>query len=282
MKLGIIDVGGGYRDIYGAGVLDVCMQENIVFDTCIGVSAGSANLASYLSGQNGRSRTCYMEYIFRKEYMSLRNWISKRNYTDIAYMYDAIWSSAGENPLDFSAMCAHPAQFFVACCNAISGELIWFDKSHFAQDCYDVLKAACALPVINTPVTVAGKICMDGGMCDPVPVLKALEEGCDKLVVILTRPIDTIRTPKFDCFVAGLIEKQFPKAAERIRTRSSMYNEGVARAIRLQEEGRAIIVAPDSIRGLSTLTRDKKKMMTLYKKGMKDAAKVLDFIRSAV
>ena len=48
MKIGIIDVGGGFRDIYGAGVLDVCMEQGIRFDYCIGISAGSANLASYL------------------------------------------------------------------------------------------------------------------------------------------------------------------------------------------------------------------------------------------
>jgi len=279
MKLGVIDVGGGYRDIYGAGVLDVCMKENIVFDTCIGVSAGSANLASYLSGQAGRSYTCYLDYVFRREYANLSNWIRKRNYTDTSYLYDDIWSSEGEDPLDYAALLKHPAQFFIACCNAISGELIWFDKSHLRQDSYDVLKAACALPLINTPVKIGETICMDGGMCDPVPVLKAREEGCDKLVVILTRPVNTIRKPKLDKLVARMIEKQFPHAAKRIRTRSQKYNEGVARAIRLQEEGRAIIIAPDSINGLSTLTRDKNKLMALYEKGVRDAAKVLDFIR---
>lgn len=55
MKIGIIDVGGGFRDIYGAGVLDVCMEQGIRFDYCIGISAGSANLISYLSWQPKRS-----------------------------------------------------------------------------------------------------------------------------------------------------------------------------------------------------------------------------------
>jgi len=282
MKLGIIDVGGGYRDIYGAGVLDVCMKENIVFDTCIGVSAGSANLASYLSGQAGRSHTCYLEYVFRKEYVSICNWIKKHNYNDTSYLYDTIWGSKGEDPLDFAALNTNPAKFFIAACNAMNGELIWFDKSNMAQDCYDVLKAACALPVINSPVTIDGMVCLDGGMCDPIPIKKALEEGCDKLVVILTRPIDTVRKARFDKFVAWLIQKQFPYAAQRIRTRSAKYNQGVADALRLQEEGRAIVVAPDTIEGLSTLTRDKAKLQTLYEKGVRDAKKVLDFIRSCV
>ena len=55
MKTGIIDVGGGFRDIYGAGVLDACLAQGIRFDYCIGISAGSANLISYLSQQPRRS-----------------------------------------------------------------------------------------------------------------------------------------------------------------------------------------------------------------------------------
>ena len=46
MKIGVVDVGGGLRGIYAAGVFDYCMDENIKFDCCIGVSAGSANVAS--------------------------------------------------------------------------------------------------------------------------------------------------------------------------------------------------------------------------------------------
>ena len=42
MKYGVIDVGGGLRGIYGAGVLDRCLEEDLRFDLCIGVSAGSA------------------------------------------------------------------------------------------------------------------------------------------------------------------------------------------------------------------------------------------------
>ena len=39
---GVIDVGGGLRDIYGAGVFDTCLDMNLYFDCCIAVSAGAA------------------------------------------------------------------------------------------------------------------------------------------------------------------------------------------------------------------------------------------------
>ena len=68
MKLGIIDVGGGFRGIYAAGVFDFCLDRDIHFDLVVGVSAGSANALSYLAGQRGRNYTFYTEYSFRKEY----------------------------------------------------------------------------------------------------------------------------------------------------------------------------------------------------------------------
>ena len=55
MKIAVVDAGGGLRGIYAAGVLDFCLAEGIYFDVGVGISAGSANIASYLAGQKGRN-----------------------------------------------------------------------------------------------------------------------------------------------------------------------------------------------------------------------------------
>ena len=44
---GIVDVGGGMRGVFSAGIYDRFIEEGINFDLCIGVSAGSANIISY-------------------------------------------------------------------------------------------------------------------------------------------------------------------------------------------------------------------------------------------
>lgn len=72
----------GLRGIYGAGVLDRCMEEGVQFDCCIGVSAGSANMCSYVAGQHGRNKPFYQDYSFRKEYMSVGNLVHKHSYLD--------------------------------------------------------------------------------------------------------------------------------------------------------------------------------------------------------
>ena len=78
MKTGIIDVGGGFRGIYACGVLDYCLEQNIRFDIGIGISAGSANLASFIAGQRRRNFTFYTEYGLRKQYASVGNFIRKK------------------------------------------------------------------------------------------------------------------------------------------------------------------------------------------------------------
>ncbi|MEN8077835.1 patatin-like phospholipase family protein [Clostridioides difficile] len=88
--IGIIDVGVGLRGIYGTGVLDFRLDNNINFDYGIGVSAGSANIASYFGKQKGRNLKFYSEYIFRKEYMSLHNLFRNGSYIDLDYVYSGL------------------------------------------------------------------------------------------------------------------------------------------------------------------------------------------------
>lgn len=281
MKIGIIDVGGGFRDIYGTGVLDVCMEQGIQFDSCIGISAGSANLASYLSHQPGRSYTFYMEYVFRKEYASLENWLKTRNYVDLDYIYDTLSNSDGENPVDYEAMEKNPAEFLVGACNALTGEPVYFDKSYLRKDHYDIFKASCALPVFCKPYMIGDIPCLDGGICDPVPVLKAQGDGCDRIVVILTHPVDFRREQKKDRTIAKILSRSYPRAGEALMNRYKAYNDGVAYAQEMERQGSVLIIAPDDVCGLSTLTKDKEKLQQMYDKGRRDAAKIAPFLQKA-
>ena len=78
--VGVIDVGGGMRDIYGAGAFDRFLDDGVSFDCCVGVSAGSGNLISFLAGQRGRAYRFYCTYSFRKQYMSIGNFIKDGSY----------------------------------------------------------------------------------------------------------------------------------------------------------------------------------------------------------
>ncbi len=278
MKVGVIDVGGGYRGIYAAGVFDYCMDEHIQFDLGIGVSAGSANLISYAAGQRGRNLRFYTEYGIRKEYAGARNFLTKKTFIDLDYAYSTLSNSDGEYPLDYPAFARNPMEFYVVTTNARSGKVRYFDKSDVAQDDYDAMKASCAIPFVCGPYNVAGEAYFDGALSDPVPVKKAIELGCDKIVLLLTKPEDFIRTGHDDERIARLIHRQYPEAAESLRLHAQRYNEGVALAKEYVAKGDAIIVAPDDTCGVTTLTRDPKLLEKLYHKGYSDGHKIKDFL----
>ena len=42
--MGIVDVGGGMRGVFGCGVTDFLLDNDITFDYCLGVSAGGADI----------------------------------------------------------------------------------------------------------------------------------------------------------------------------------------------------------------------------------------------
>ena len=151
MKIGIVDVGGGLRGIYAAGVLDYCMDQGIRFDVGIGVSAGSANLASYTAGQKGRNYQFYTEYAFRKQYMSLGNFIRKKSYVDMDYVYGTLCGADGENPLDYPALRDNPMEFYVVATDAKTGQPKYFDKTDIRQDDYSIMKASSAIPFVCKP-----------------------------------------------------------------------------------------------------------------------------------
>ncbi len=281
MKTGIIDVGGGFRDIYGAGILDVCLEQGIHFDYCIGISAGSANMASYMAGQHGRNYTFYMEYVFRKAYASPENWLKTRNYVDLDYVYSTLSGSGGENPIDYPALRDNPAELYVGACDARTGKPVYFDKSMLSQDHYDIFKASSALPVFCKPVMIGDIPCLDGGISDPIPVLKALGDGCDRVVVILTRPTNEPRVQKKDVMIAKILRRSYPAASERMLMRYKLYNDSVAYALEMQREGHVLVVAPDDVCGLSTLTKDREKLQQMYDKGRRDAQAIRPFLEKA-
>ena len=278
MKYGVVDVGGGVRGVYAAGVFDRCMDEGIRFDLCVGVSAGSANIASYLSGQRGRNYRFYCKYAFRKEYMSFRNFLKTGAYLDLGYAYETLSAPDGEDPFGFGPFFASSGEFYAVATDAVTGEARYFTKDDVGLVGMRVFMASSAIPFLCRPCGICGANYYDGALGDPVPVEKAFALGCDKVVLVLTRPRDFVRTAEKDGKLAACIQHKYPVAAEKLRRRAAHYNEQVARAKEYEAEGRLLIVAPDDTAGIGTLTKDKSALRRFYAKGYRDAEAIRAFM----
>lgn len=276
MKTGVIDVGGGFRGIYAAGVLDSCLDRGITFDLGIGISAGSANMASFAAGQRGRNYRFYTDYSFRKQYASLGNFLRRRSYVDLDYVYSVLSNRGGEDPLDYPALRDNPMALHVIALNAVTGQTKVFGREDLRQDCYDVFKASSALPWFCRPYVIRGVPYYDGGLGDPVPVKRALDMGCDRVVLILTKPETERRTARKDQRIASRIRREYPAAAERLCRRAELYNKEVDLAQKYAREGRVLIVAPDDTCGVDTLRRDPESLERLYQKGLQDGQRLAE------
>ncbi len=280
--LGLIDVGGGLRGAYTAGIYDFLNDRGVQpFDYLLGVSAGSANLISYLARQRGRNHQFYTEYAFRKEYMSLENALKTGSYIGLDYIYTTLSGPGGEDPVDLKVFNADPARYEVVVTDAATGEPVYYGKEWMAQSNYDVIKASCAVPGAARPYSVNGRPGFDGGIADPVPYRRALEQGCDKLVVLLTRPADYIRPPLEHRDMMERVLRRWPNAYAALLRRPVRYNRDVEAVKELERQGKALLVAPTDIAGMSTLKRDKEAIERLYQMGYADAPRVLAFAEAA-
>lgn len=282
MKIGVVDVGGGYRGIYAAGVLDYCLDHGIRFDLGIGVSAGSVNLVSYLAGQPRRNLRFYTEYGLRRETAGANVFLKQHTFIDLDYMYSTLSNSGGEYPLNYPAMVRNPMEFYVVATDAQTGKTRYFDKGDISQDNYDVMKASCAIPLVCHPYAVDGSLYFDGALGDPVPVQKAFDLGCDKVVVLLTKPVSERRTPDKDERMAQVLRHHYPNAAKQLCARARKYNQGVALARRYAAEGKVLIVSPEDTCGVSTLTRDKEALERFYLHGYSHGERISRFLEASV
>ena len=278
MKTGIVDVGGGTRGIYGAGVFDRLIEDGVQVDHTIGVSAGSANAASYLAGQKGRNYRFYNDYAFRKEYMSVSNLVRTGSYIDFDYIYSTLSDADGEDPLDYEAMMRNPAGMDVVATDAETGETVYFTKEDLEKNNYFPMKASCCVPVIDQPYPVKGRSYFDGGLSNPIPYDRAFAQGCDKVVVILTRPKEDFRDGARDRAMARLLHKTYPAIEELLCARCDRYNLQLGKLLQLEKDGKALIVAPDDISGLKTLSKDHASLETLYRKGWENGAAIRPFL----
>ena len=277
--LGIIDVGGGMRGSFTAGIYDYLNDQNIQpFDYLIGVSAGSGNMVSYLAGQRGRNLRFYLDYAFRKEYMSMHNMLRTGSYINLDYPYTFLYGPGGEDPVDLEALNQSKARYEAVVTDAATGDPVYYGKELLKDGNFDVIKASCAVPGACQPYPVEGKPGFDGGVADPVPYKRALEQGCDRFVLLLTRPAGYLRPPLDHQEVLEKALRRWPNAYGALLRRSARYNRDVAAVKELEREGKALLIAPTDIGGMATLTKDREAVERLYHMGYGEGPKIMEFI----
>lgn len=267
-KVCLVLEGGGMRGQYTIGVLDFFLENNIYINDVIGVSAGTANGASYLSRQKGRNYNINMTYANNKEYLSIRNLLK----TGSIFNMDMLFRKIPDEIIlyDYDAFNSLNPNFIVVITNCDTGKAEYVKVSDVKED-IKYLQASCSMPLVSNIVEIDNKKYLDGGISDSIPVKYMLENGFDKCVVIKTRDRNYV---KHKSKISNIIKrkyKAYPKLVETINNRYKMYNDELEYTYKLEKDGRVFVIEPREEVKISQVEKNKEKLHDLYMSGYNDA-----------
>lgn len=268
MKLGITMEGGASRTVFSCGVTDAFLEEDIMPDYFVGVSAGIAYGVSYLSRQKGRNLTIIQKYMNDKRYMGVRHLLKNRNFYNIPFVFEEIPNKL--ESFDFEAFEAYPGKVEACVTNIHSGKAEYLEVPR-KDEKFEVLVASCALPILFQPVKVGRHYYLDGGISDSIPYKHAMEEGCDKNIVILTRERSYVKKQERAGGISMKLYKKYPNIVEDLRTRPERYNACMKELAEREEAGEVFVIAPENTYGIGRTESNPDKLTMLYEEGYRQA-----------
>ena len=280
MKTGIVLEGGAVRTIFSTGVCDALLTRDLLPDYVIGVSAGIAYGVSYVSKQSRRNLDIMVNYINDKRYMGFGNLLRRDNraYFGLDFVFGTIPNEL--IPFDYDTFAAYPGEVEAVVTNMDTGKAEYFPVER-RDDRFKLLQATCALPFLFPVFDIQGKPCMDGGAADAIPYERALERGCERVIVVLTRERSYSKGPS--SVQQRLLARRFrryPKFVETMARRAEAYNQSRRDLFAMESSGKVLILEPESTAGFSRTERDVEKIRALWQSGYSVGHRALDDVRA--
>ncbi|MBE5947267.1 MAG: patatin family protein [Lachnospiraceae bacterium] len=277
-KVGLVLEGGGMRGMYTAGVLDVFMEEGLMPDGVIGVSAGAIHGCNFLAQQYGRSVRYNLKYINDKRYVSLKSLITTGDLFNVEFCYDTIPNELNKFDYDKFKEIAKDVPFYVGCTNVETGEPEYIRCTDLKEE-MNYLRASASLPLVSKIVEVGDKKLLDGGVSDSIPMAFFRKIGFKKNIVVLTRPEGYEKKADPTIGVVEKVYSKYPNLVEACRERSESYNRTVDYIEYYERQGQAIIIRPSKEVKIGRVEKNTNKLKYMYKLGRYDTKKKLDKIK---
>lgn len=276
MKIGLVLEGGAMRGMFTAGVLDVLLDEQIAVDGAVTVSAGALFGITYPAKQRGRVLRYNLKYLHDKRYMGWHSLFTTGNVVNKAFAFYELPFTL--DPFDQATFAASQIDFWVTLTNIETGEPEYVKITDaFAQ--MEALRATSAMPMVSRVVEIEGKKYLDGGISDSIPLDKAMALGYDKIIVILTRPLDYRKKPSNN-WLFKLFYRHYPKLIERWANRYAEYNQAVEKVIEMEKAGKIFVIRPSESLDISRLEKDLAKVQAMYDLGVKDGQAALSELKN--
>ena len=282
MKTGLIMEGGAMRGMFTAGVLDVLMENGLVTDGAIGVSAGAVFGCNYKSHQIGRVIRYNTEYCNDKRYASFKNLVKTGNLYSEQFCYHEVPEKL--DPFDEAAFAASPMDFFVVCTDVKTGEPIYHKCRKGDAEDVRWMEASASMPLAAKIVKIGHYSLLDGGVADSIPVRFFESIGYKRNLIILTQPKGY--TKKKNKFLPAIRAKYFryPAFVEAVADRHERYNETLSYISMLEQAGKDYVIRPPIPLEIGAMERDPAQLRRVYETGRAVAQiqveKIRDFLNA--
>jgi len=281
MKTGLVLEGGAMRGLFTAGILDVMLEEGITFDGVVGVSAGAAFGINFVSGQQGRTIRYNKRFARDWRYCSLRSWLTTGDlfgaqfaYHDIPERYD---------PFDNEAFERSTTEFHLVCTDAETGEAVYKRLRQGGHETYDWVRASASMPLVSKPVALDGRLLLDGGVADSIPLAYFERQGFEQNVVVLTQPAGYVKPHNRLMPLMRLGLRKYPEMIQALDRRHVMYNDELRLVEQREHEQRILVIRPKSPLNIGHVCHDPEQMQNIYEQGklagQKHIANIREFVR---
>ena len=273
MKTCLVLEGGAKRGIYTAGVLDVLLENNIITDGVIGVSAGAIHGCGYVSRQIGRGIRYNLKYNNDYRFMSFKSWLKTGNMVDTEFAYHELPEKL--DIFDNQTFKKSATKFYVTCTNLKTGKAEYILCPDMSGKYMDYLRASASMPFLSKIVEIDGNLYLDGGIADSIPLNAAFNLGYDKNIVVQTRPEGYRKKAAKFVWLIKLVYRKFPKFIAAFTNRPAIYNQELDNIKNLAEQGKIFVIKPSRFINIKHAETNPEIIKAMYNLGRDDAKKQL-------
>lgn len=278
MKKGLVLEGGAMRGLFSAGVIDILMENNLLPDGVIGVSAGAAFGCNIKSKQPGRVIRYNKKLAHDWRYASFRSLLTTGDYFGGEYAYH--YMPRHLDYFDVETFNNNPMEFWAVCTNVGTGKAVYKRLMEVDDACLEYIRASASMPIAARIVTVEGKKLLDGGIADSIPLRFFQEQGYDRNLVVLTQPANYVKEPNKLMPLMRLWLRRHPRIIRALEQRHIMYNNQLEYVRQEEKKSNTLVLRPETALTIGHLSHNPDDMQATYEHGRKVATKHLEEIKA--
>lgn len=273
-KIAFVLEGGAMRGLYSAGVLDVFMQNGISTDAIYGVSAGALFGINFKSKQIGRAIRYNLKYAHEKNYMGLYSLVTTGNIMNKEFCFNKLVNELDR--FDFETFNNSSIDFYAVVTNVETGKAEYI-KITDARTGLEALRASGSMPFVSRCVDFESSKYLDGAISDPIPFQKALDDGYEKIVVVLTRPENYYKSK--ECLPYNLFYRKYPNFVNTAMAQPENYNKTLELIKEYEKAGKIVVFRPTQDLKIARVEKNLKKLTAIYQLGVDDCISNLDRVK---